>query len=568
MLFLIIKKYFDIDYINSLIENYIHSLLSLGLIDDYKKIYIEYEKQLSIRFYLQYCEVTNTVFEHEKVQAYIKKDFNINDLLIYVSFINNQHINDIESIVSFLDNNQDFLYKNTFILYCYIKGIIKLNKNISQEILTYLEENKYLSIDSLLAFLEWQKYQNQKLDSKDLEKLFEFVNKENNFVPRIIDTMFFLQSIGNRAYLKIALDKEAIFEELVYQALTLCKIDRELNYNQFNTFVESIKNKTHFYFKIAQIYQNFNKLDKAFNYFYYEYEKNKDINVMFATLHIGLVLYIQSGEKYESKKQDDVFNNFLTKVHDLELQNLLFLLSYEISVKHDSKDILPIVNRCLLEKDTNKLSQELKIALSNFYLQTQFMFPNFQKIFLTENNICYEKDGITYIKDSYDILKENQVNYDFKSLSSDKFFIISNDINYKKSSLFHRIVGTFAFRVNNPNLVTFQMDVSKEDPLEDMMNLIKSQSMDTRDLFVRYSNGKEIGFYPLSKSNYSNYFTLIPYLLEHNEFNFNAGQINYKLPEVKKILTLSSIIFLNNLSLLEQILEEKIYIFKELCLIG
>lgn len=85
--------------------------------------------------------------------------------------------------------------------------------------------------------------------------------------------------------------------------------------------------------------------------------------------------------------------------------------------------------------------------------------------------------------------------------------------------------------------------------------------MDTRDLFVRYSNGKEIGFYPLSKSNYSNYFTLIPYLLEHNEFNFNAGQINYKLPEVKKILTLSSIIFLNNLSLLEQILErEDIYI--------
>lgn len=61
------------------------------------------------------------------------------------------------------------------------------------------------------------------------------------------------------------------------------------------------------------------------------------------------------------------------------------------------------------------------------------------------------KDGITYIKNSYDILKENQANYDFKSLSSDKFFIISNDINYK-SSLFHRIVGPFAFRSKQSEL--------------------------------------------------------------------------------------------------------------------
>lgn len=87
--------------------------------------------------------------------------------------------------------------------------------------------------------------------------------------------------------------------------------------------------------------------------------------------------------------------------------------------------------------------------------------------------------------------------------------------------------------------------------MEDI-NLIKSQSLDTRDLFVRYSKGKEIGFYPLSQSKYSNYFTLIPYLLDHKEFNFRAGEINYKLPKIKKILTLSSIIFLNNLNLLEK----------------
>lgn len=77
------------------------------------------------------------------------------------------------------------------------------------------------------------------------------------------------------------------------------------------------------------------------------------------------------------------------------------------------------------------------------------------------------------------------------------------------------------------------MDESKESPLEDIMSFIKSQSSNTKDLFKRYSDGKEIGFYPLSQSNYRNYFTLLPYLLEHKEFNFNAGEINYKLPEIK-----------------------------------
>ncbi len=551
------KRYFDVGYINSLLENYIHSLLALGSIEEYKKIYEENKELLAVRFYLQYCEVTNTVFEHEKVQSYIKKDFNINDLLIYVSFVNNQNIDDTSSIISFLDNNRDFIYKNNFVVYCYVKGIIKLNKDIDDEIVNYINEKKYQSIDLLLAHLDYKKYEKETLENLDLEKLFDFINLENNFSPRIIDAMIFLHSIGNRSYLKIALDKQNIFEELIYEGLKLCKTDRDLNYNQFNAFVENIANKDKLYWNIAQIYQNFNKLDKAFDFFYHEYENNKNINVIFAILHISLVLYMQSGEKYEAKKQDDVFSNSLTQVDDLELQNLLFLLSYEISVRKESKDILAIVNQSIMEKNINELSEELKIGLSNFYLQTQFMFPNYQNIFLTENNICYEKDGITYVGNRYTIAEENQKNYGFQPVTNDRMYIISQDENYNKSSLFHRIVGPFAFRVDNPNLVTFQMDESKEDPLEDMMSFIKGQSTNTRDLFERYSDGKEIGFYPLSQSTYRNYFTLLPYILEHKEFNFNAGEINYKLPEIKKILTFSSIVFLNDLNLLEQVLERE-----------
>lgn len=549
------KKYFAISYVNSLLENYLHALLALGLIEEYKKVYDENSKLLPARFYLQYCEVSNTAFEHEQVQAYIKNDFNINDLLIYVSFVNNESIDDTKNIVLFLDNNKDFIYENHFVMYCYVKGVIKLNKKIDDEIVGYIEENKYLSIDLLLAFLDLQKYQKDKLESADLEKLFEFINLEVNFPPRILDAMIFLHSVGNRSYLKIALDKQDIFEELIYEALKLCATDRDLNFNPFNTFVNAIKNKEKVYWHIANNYQNFNKLDKAFDYFFLGYEKNKDLNSMFAILHISLVLYMQSGEKYESKKQDNVFSHFLTEVDTLEFQNLLFLLSYEISVRHESKDILHLINQKLLETDINALSQEIKIGLSNFYLQTQFLFPNYEKIFLTDKNLCYEKDGIAYVDEQYSIVEENQKNYGFKPVTNDKFFVISQDEMYKKTSLFHRIVGPFAFRVDNPNLVTFQMDETKEDPLKDMLDFMKNQGVDTKNLFERYSVGKEIGLYPLSQSNYRNYFTLIPYLLEHTEFNLNAGKINFKPIEVKKILTLSSIVLLHNLNILDKVLE-------------
>lgn len=555
------KKYFDIDYINSLLENYIYSFLALGLIDNYKKIYIEYEKQLSIRFYLQYCEVTSIDINHKKVQAYIKKDFNINDLFIYVSFINNKNIDDTSNILSFLDENREFIYKRNYVFYCYIDGIIKLNKKLDDEILDYLKEKKYMSIELLLSFLKLQKSMKEQIENIDLEKLFEFIKQENNIVPRIIDSMNFLHDIRNRTYLKIALEKQDIFEEVIYEALRLSKTDKDLNYNEFNTFVENIKNREKIYQQIAQIYKNFNKLDKAFDFCYLQYEQTKDMNMMFEILNISIVLYIQSGEKYESKKQDVIFSNLLVKINDLELQNLLFVLNYEITVRQNSKDILPIVNQYILEKDINELPEQLKIILSNCYLQTKFTFPNYQKVFLAEHNICYEKAGFTYVDNKYIVSEENQKNYGFRPVSNDRMYLISQDTNYKKSSLFHRIIGPFAFRVNNPKLVTFKLDKSKEDPLEDIINLIKSQSVDTRNLFVRYSKGKEIGFYTLSQSKYSNYFTLIPYLLEHKEFKLNAGKINYKPTKIKKILTLSSIIFLNNLNLLEKVLEkEDVYI--------
>ena len=64
------------------------------------------------------------------------------------------------------------------------------------------------------------------------------------------------------------------------------------------------------------------------------------------------------------------------------------------------------------------------------------------------------------------------------------------------------------------------------------------------NLIERYSNGKEIGFWSLSKG-YDKYFNLIVQLLEDENLNFNSCRVNFKDKNTPKLLTLSSIIFLN-----------------------
>lgn len=82
------------------------------------------------------------------------------------------------------------------------------------------------------------------------------------------------------------------------------------------------------------------------------------------------------------------------------------------------------------------------------------------------------------------------------------------------------------------------------------------------NLIERYSNGKEIGFWSLSKG-YDKYFNLIVQLLEDENLNFNSCRVNFKDKNTPKLLTLSSIIFLNYWNKLDEVLKrEDVYIQK------
>lgn len=428
------KEYFSEEYIFSLLESYINILLILDKQEKYFEIYEQYKEQLPIRNYFQYCEVKNIVYSHADIQEHLKSKFDLQDLLIYCSFVKNKSIEEIKQVINFLNNNKNYIYENAFVLYCFVSGYISTNKKLNISIEKYLEENKHKEIDSLLAYMEYQLYLSKQIDSKDINKLLEFCN--DCIYPKLIDAIKILLRLRRTEYLKLALFKENEFEGIIYKTLKICENDKDLLFDTFHQFVEQIQNKDNLNFILGRIYSKYNKLNIAFNYFYNEYKNSKNINAMFEVLNTAHFIYSNSGEKFEYQKQKEVFTSILAEVYNFEIKNLLFLLGYEITLLQSTSNILPILNQKLLEQDINKLDNNLKINLSNIFMQTEFNQTNYQCIFLCNDNLCLEKDGITYVKNNYNILDENQKNYGFRIIDENDFFLKISDNNFVKSSLF------------------------------------------------------------------------------------------------------------------------------------
>jgi hypothetical protein len=208
-----------------------------------------------------------------------------------------------------------------------------------------------------------------------------------------------------------------------------------------------------------------------------------------------------------------------------------------------------------LNTDIENLDNALKIQLSNIYM-TQYESKN-KEMFLYELNLCLVQDGKTYVKNNYPIAEENQKNFGFIVIDANEYFLKKQDDTYKEESLFHRIVGPFAFRCENPSMIPIPFDKDSENPLSGLLAFIDEQTNQTKNLFQRYSDNTFQGLYALAKHDYKNYFTLIPYLLNNQNMNFNSLHVNYLQKETKKILTLSSIIFLNEINQLDLILQRE-----------
>lgn len=550
------EKYFNVDYMKIVIENYIHILVYLGLKDEYNEFYKKYEKILSIKHYIQYCGVNEIEYEHNKIQEYILKNQELNDLLVYSSLILNSSDKNVEEITKFLQTKTECLYEHSFIPYAYVKGQILLSNEIETDLIKYLEEHKYNDIDTLLAFIETSHYIHNEISNKDIDKLIELSLDESNLQARILDVIKLLKKLDRRKeYLDLALNKQSTFSSIIFETLKICEKDENLHFTDFEYFINNITNQDYYSAIIGNIYVKHDRPDKAFNYYYLESKRNNNQEAMIALLKVTWDHFNISHKILENSKQVEIFNLLIARKEHLKLQDLIFLLMYAIHILKDTRQILPIVNQELLNLDITNLDNLLKVSLSNIFTQTSFgILSNYNDIFLYDANLCLVQDSKTYILNDYTILEENKNNFGLHLIDDNDYFLKKQDNTYKKESLFHRLVGHFAFRCENPNMIQMKLDEDSEEPLHELFDFMNQRTNHTKDLFQRYSDEIHIGLYALAH-DYKDYFTLIPYLLNSNTINFNSLHINYLPKERKKILTLSSIIFLNEINQLEVVLK-------------
>ncbi|MGB5793445.1 hypothetical protein, partial [Poseidonibacter sp.] len=342
----------------------------------------------------------------------------------------------------------------------------------------------------------------------------------------------------------------------------ICFNDKDLLLPNYNEFVEQVVNPKLYAGIIGNVYSQHDDLNTAFKYFHIEFKERKDINVAITILHLSQVYYHRFYKNIDIVKQSEVFNFVLGRLDELEINLLIALFGYSVIINKDTSSVFPTINQYLLREDIKEMNNDIKIRFSDIHIHTMsFVKDLYQKAILIDTNLCLEKDGKTYIKDMYEVNDENIKNYGFLTISEDDYNLKKQNEDYTEGSLLHRITGVFAYRCDNPNMV--MIDVKNDfSELFKMMEEHKQLKIKT---FEDFNNGNIVTFYNLAEKDYKKYFTLIPKLLNDENYNLDSGQYNYLSKETPKILTFSSIILLNELNYLEEVLKkEEIFIQRTL----
>ena len=549
------EKYFNISYIENLKNNYLAILVIVGE----KEEFIEfYKKALSIEiifinYYIDYCRLSEIPINHKLIQERIKEKQS--ELIFRYCSLLQKLDDDAKIILSFLEENNNYIIENQYIFLFYIQAKIAFDETTDSKYKDVLASEKYENIEFLIAYLLM--IEQKDCTKKDIEKLIEFANNELQIRQRIFESLDLLMKFGYRKeYIDLAIDKQKEFSNVILKTLVLCQNDKELHIQEFDYFVEKIEKKdSNIKVEIADIYAKFNAYKKSLEYFYLLFKDgNRDTTLLLKMLEVSFNHFRRTNGKLEEKKEKQIYDILIAKKDDLDLWEIIYLFQYSIEVLKDTKQILPTLNQLLLSKNINSLEQDIKVELSNLFTQTTIgMHRNYEQLFIYEENICYVKDGETFFR-GYETIDENIYNFGLRVVDDNKFFSFKNNPSYVKESMFHRIVGPFAYRVDNPNMIPLEIDMSSDNPLQELSHKIKELFGDDRELFEKYTREEFYGLYSLAGEEYANYFTLIPYLLNHENYRLNSLKPSFMIDK-KKILTISSIVFLNYLGYLEQVLK-------------
>ncbi len=555
------ENYFNQSYINELKVFKAYILLILDLKNEYVEFYENNSDILFDEHYLQYCHYKNINIDHDLIQ---KKVVQNNKALLGYSNLLLVKNDDIKIILTFFNKNTELLLKSDLIIYLYTQASVASNSKVSKEVIKHINLYSKKSLELYFSYLLLKKYENKEIKDIEIHVLFDFLEKASVLNDIVFEVIDFLEEIKkSELYIKLAILKQNEFKNLIGYILKKCYDDRELKISDFEDFIKNIKILSDYYGHIADVYFNFHRLDRAFEFYYKVWEKDKNLISAKNVLITGLHNFERYKNRLDEEKENEVLYYLQSIQKELDFTNINLISYFHLVVNRDVNNAFGIINKKILSLNIDKLDNENKMQLASMYFNSITNFKDKEIDGFQKNTIYYKNKNYYLDKELFQDVHEIYVKK-FKILLIDNHEIlkISDDKTYKQKSLFHSIINEILETIDSPYFKVMKVDWGIEKPFEDLQEFLVKQNMKSSNLIERYSNGKEIGFWSLSKG-YDKYFNLIVQLLEDENLNFNSCRVNFKDKNTPKLLTLSSIIFLNYWNKLDEVLKrEDVYIQK------
>lgn len=549
----------DLNYFDkSLRSNLINCLLHCYWINEQKNEFIStYEtfndSEMNLMNYMIYnLHFKNSTddIDYNKIETYILKKHQPE----FITYIDELYkLEKFSRIISFINKNKTYL-NNEIVIAIYCDAHLNLNKKITDEDLAIVFENQDNSLISYLTFLEvLRKNNKEQIKPEMVEKLHSYFKdgiEEEILIIKSLD--IFIET--NLKYFFDLLLNCCDNDSIVREGLKFINKNKNVYLLDVEKVLEKINVNEHLNI-IGNIYEKFGLLSKAYS-FYQKIWKPEDNYIQFTSAiltNCSLRYFMENQGAIINEKQDKIYVNFLIEhIEQLDLQELIILSSFMIIVQKLYSDGFYFLNKKLLTLDVTTLDNEIKDSLSKLYFYT----ITYEKSnYLHEGlNLAINQAGKFYLPEE----KYSDVNsiYNFELLEQIKFKLLSKDKkNIKELSCFHIICNQFLQTMKSKHFTSIQG--SSEDLLKSIEEITLEQYRNNKDNIESYSNGEIISFYNLSNHLYDTYFTLIPALYDDDSINFDAGNVNPTPDDIKKLLTLSSIIFIDHMGKLDYILSKK-----------
>ncbi len=548
------------NYINSLKDFKASILIYLNMKDEYMEFYEKNEDILFKWHYLQYCNYKKIKINHELVQKELINGEYL--LLMYANLLvldKEERIN----ILSYFNKNIDLLLSIDWVVYFYVLSSIEEEYKINNEVKDYISKNFGKNFELIFSYLILKDYEKREIEQNELDDLFVFLKKGNIDYREIIEVVKFLfKRRQSKLYIDLAILKQDEFPNIVGFVLDKCYKDSELRIDEFEYFIDKIGNLKPYYSQIGSIYFNFHKLDKSFKYYYKIWDDKKE-DIVFAKN--ALITCLHNFERYtnriDEEKEDEILYYFQSIQKELSFQDISLLVYYNLVVRKDLNSAFNIINKKILSLNIYIFDNQNKKELSTIYFNSLINCKDKELDSIEKNNI-YHKNHKYYLDEGlYKEINEVYLKiFDIELVDKIKINQIKDDNTYSKKSLFHLLINPLLKTIENPNFLIMEFKV--DNYIEDLQQLLTGINTDTQDLLEKYSNGSDIGFWSLC-NGYDKYFNLIVKLIENKNLNFNSCRLNFQEKNINKLLTLSSIIFLNYLGKLDEVLKrEDVYIQK------